>query len=75
MEAIELLFEHSKGLVEALVEMCGKNVFNQDANTMCRYIAETLGFFCSIGKVYHQEYDYSQYMDYNLNLQSELRYT
>ncbi|XP_028401066.1 uncharacterized protein LOC114524145 [Dendronephthya gigantea] len=48
VEAIELLYEHSKGLVEALVEMCGRNVFNQEANTMCRYIAETLGFFCSI---------------------------
>jgi hypothetical protein len=49
VEAIELLFEHSKGIVEALVEMCGRNVFNQDANTMCRYIAEILGFLCSIG--------------------------
>lgn len=49
VEAIELLFEHAKGVVEALVEMCGRNVFNEDANTMCRYIAETLGFFCSVG--------------------------
>ena len=50
-EGIQLLFEHAKGIVEALVEMCGRNVyvFNQDANAMCRYIAETLGFFCSVG--------------------------
>lgn len=52
-EAIELLLQHSKGVIEALVELSTKNACAQDANTTCRYIAETLGFFCCLENIHY----------------------
>ena len=50
VEAIELLFKHSNGVIEALVQLSMKYAAStQDVNTTCRYIAEILGFFCSVG--------------------------